>query len=153
MLSQNVGYQGSEMKLVLLISLNLLGDPKEEAEQRITQCTLSLILCFARAFTPSLLSSVWHQPPCPDLQGVLVVMFIFTVLELLQAAFTFVLWWKQVYSNNPGVSTLKCHMVPAGSQDLSDDEQGLRSGRKRSQLLGIRYIWKLTFIVGEEFNE
>ncbi|KAK2499005.1 hypothetical protein MC885_000850 [Smutsia gigantea] len=68
-----------------------------------------------------------------SLIGVLVVMFIFTVLELLQAAFASVLWWKQIYSNNPGVSTLKCHMIPAGSQDLSDDKAGLKSGRKRSQ--------------------
>uniref|UniRef100_A0A8D1APJ7 Membrane spanning 4-domains A7 n=1 Tax=Sus scrofa TaxID=9823 RepID=A0A8D1APJ7_PIG len=34
--------------------------------------------------------------------GALVVMLIFTVLELLLSAYASILWWKQVYSNNPG---------------------------------------------------
>ncbi|XP_034502272.1 membrane-spanning 4-domains subfamily A member 7 isoform X3 [Ailuropoda melanoleuca] len=37
-----------------------------------------------------------------SLTGVLVVMLVFTVLELLLAAYASILWWKQVYSNNPG---------------------------------------------------
>uniref|UniRef100_A0A2K5PWH0 Membrane spanning 4-domains A7 n=1 Tax=Cebus imitator TaxID=2715852 RepID=A0A2K5PWH0_CEBIM len=39
-----------------------------------------------------------------SLTGVLVVMLIFTVLELLLAAYSSVFWWKQLYSNNPGHS-------------------------------------------------
>ncbi|XP_064220919.1 membrane-spanning 4-domains subfamily A member 7 isoform X3 [Aotus nancymaae] len=39
-----------------------------------------------------------------SLTGVLVVMLIFTVLELLFAAYSSVFWWKQLYSNNPGSS-------------------------------------------------
>uniref|UniRef100_A0A2K6T6X8 Membrane spanning 4-domains A7 n=1 Tax=Saimiri boliviensis boliviensis TaxID=39432 RepID=A0A2K6T6X8_SAIBB len=39
-----------------------------------------------------------------SLTGVLVVMLIFTVLELLLAAYSSVFWWKQLYSNNPGRS-------------------------------------------------
>ncbi|XP_011829731.1 PREDICTED: membrane-spanning 4-domains subfamily A member 7 isoform X2 [Mandrillus leucophaeus] len=39
-----------------------------------------------------------------SLTGVLVVMLIFTVLELLLAAYSSVFWWKQLYSNNPGSS-------------------------------------------------
>uniref|UniRef100_A0A2K6LCK3 Membrane spanning 4-domains A7 n=1 Tax=Rhinopithecus bieti TaxID=61621 RepID=A0A2K6LCK3_RHIBE len=37
-----------------------------------------------------------------SLTGVLVVMLVFTVLELLLAAYSSVFWWKQLYSNNPG---------------------------------------------------
>ncbi|KAF5927375.1 membrane-spanning 4-domains subfamily A member 7 [Diceros bicornis minor] len=37
-----------------------------------------------------------------SLTGVLLVMLTFTVLELLLAAYASVLWWKQVYSENPG---------------------------------------------------
>ncbi|XP_019511558.1 PREDICTED: membrane-spanning 4-domains subfamily A member 7 isoform X2 [Hipposideros armiger] len=37
-----------------------------------------------------------------SLMGVMVVMLIFTVLEILLAAYASVFWWKQVYSNNPG---------------------------------------------------
>ncbi|XP_020935680.1 membrane-spanning 4-domains subfamily A member 7 isoform X1 [Sus scrofa] len=37
-----------------------------------------------------------------SLTGALVVMLIFTVLELLLSAYASILWWKQVYSNNPG---------------------------------------------------
>ncbi|XP_045643057.1 membrane-spanning 4-domains subfamily A member 7 [Ursus americanus] len=37
-----------------------------------------------------------------SLTGVLVVMLVFTVLELLLAAYASILWWKQVYSDNPG---------------------------------------------------
>uniref|UniRef100_A0A8C2N6S3 Membrane-spanning 4-domains, subfamily A, member 7 n=1 Tax=Cricetulus griseus TaxID=10029 RepID=A0A8C2N6S3_CRIGR len=33
----------------------------------------------------------------------LAVMLVFTVLELLLAAYSSVFWWKQVYSNKPGV--------------------------------------------------
>ena len=62
---------------------------------------------------PSHEQELWHQ--CPDLQGALVVMLIFTVLELLLSAYASILWWKQVYSNNPGVSMLTCHMTPAES--------------------------------------
>lgn len=75
-----------------------------------------------------------------DLQGVLVVMLIFSVLELLLAAYASVFWWKEIYSSNPGVSTLTCHMIPAGSQDLSYDDQ----------VTG--YMWKVTSIVRKEFN-
>uniref|UniRef100_A0A4X1VPS1 Membrane spanning 4-domains A7 n=1 Tax=Sus scrofa TaxID=9823 RepID=A0A4X1VPS1_PIG len=50
-----------------------------------------------------------------SLTGALVVMLIFTVLELLLSAYASILWWKQVYSNNPGVSMLTCHMTPAES--------------------------------------
>uniref|UniRef100_A0A2K6LCI3 Membrane spanning 4-domains A7 n=1 Tax=Rhinopithecus bieti TaxID=61621 RepID=A0A2K6LCI3_RHIBE len=39
-----------------------------------------------------------------SLTGVLVVMLVFTVLELLLAAYSSVFWWKQLYSNNPGSS-------------------------------------------------
>nr|XP_009006492.1 membrane-spanning 4-domains subfamily A member 7 isoform X4 [Callithrix jacchus] len=39
-----------------------------------------------------------------SLTGVLVVMLIFTVLELLLAAYSSVFWWKQLYFNNPGSS-------------------------------------------------
>ncbi|XP_045039045.2 membrane-spanning 4-domains subfamily A member 7 [Desmodus rotundus] len=39
-----------------------------------------------------------------SLTGVLVVMFFFTVLELLLAAYASVFWWKEVYSGNPGSS-------------------------------------------------
>uniref|UniRef100_A0A8C3YWC3 Membrane spanning 4-domains A7 n=1 Tax=Catagonus wagneri TaxID=51154 RepID=A0A8C3YWC3_9CETA len=35
------------------------------------------------------------------LTGALVVMLIFTVLELLLSAYASILWWKQIYSNNP----------------------------------------------------
>uniref|UniRef100_A0A8C9KGQ8 Membrane spanning 4-domains A7 n=1 Tax=Panthera tigris altaica TaxID=74533 RepID=A0A8C9KGQ8_PANTA len=37
-----------------------------------------------------------------SLTGVLVVMLIFTVLELLMATYASILWWKQLYSKNPG---------------------------------------------------
>ncbi|XP_046500582.1 membrane-spanning 4-domains subfamily A member 7 isoform X1 [Equus quagga] len=70
-----------------------------------------------------------------SLIGVLVVMLTFTVLELLLAAYASVLWWKLVYSKNSGVSTLTCHMISAGSQDLRYDDRGLTSSRKRSQLV------------------
>ncbi|KAM8811930.1 membrane-spanning 4-domains subfamily A member 7-like [Rhynchonycteris naso] len=39
-----------------------------------------------------------------SLTGVLVVMLVFTVLELLLVAYSSVFWWKQGYSNNPGSS-------------------------------------------------
>lgn len=104
-----------------------------------------LFLCFCALFSPRLEPS----PPvssqsgtgladgtncsCLDSQGVLVVMLIFTVLELLMATYASILWWKQLYSKNPGVSTLTCHMTPAGSQHWSCDVPGLNSGRKRRQ--------------------
>lgn len=43
---------------------------------------------------------------CAAFQSGLVLMLIFTVMEFLLAAYSFVFWWKQVYSNKPGVSTL-----------------------------------------------
>ncbi|XP_062951215.1 membrane-spanning 4-domains subfamily A member 7 [Cynocephalus volans] len=51
-------------------------------------------------------NSIYEVKDCildgASLTGVLVVMLIFTVLELLLAAYASVLWWKQVYSSNPG---------------------------------------------------
>ncbi|XP_045871723.1 membrane-spanning 4-domains subfamily A member 7 [Meles meles] len=50
--------------------------------------------------------SIYEFKGClPDnisLTGVLVVMLVFTVLELLLATYASVLWWKEVYSNNRG---------------------------------------------------
>ncbi|XP_036916375.1 membrane-spanning 4-domains subfamily A member 7 isoform X2 [Sturnira hondurensis] len=39
-----------------------------------------------------------------SLTGVLVVMFFFTLLELLLAAYASVFWWKEIYSSSPGSS-------------------------------------------------
>ncbi|KAM5318789.1 membrane-spanning 4-domains subfamily A member 7-like isoform 2-T2 [Glossophaga mutica] len=42
-----------------------------------------------------------------SLTGVLVVLFFFTVLELLLATYASVFWWKEVYSSNPGVMDVR----------------------------------------------
>lgn len=123
LICHQVGYQSSEMMQLLLISLHLFRNLKGKAEKRIKQFSLSPFLCIAGASSPRLLL-VRHNSQlvlgtshsCPDLQGVLVVMLVFTVLELLLAAYSSVFWWKQLYSNNPGVSMLTCCMIPALSQ-------------------------------------
>uniref|UniRef100_G3SUJ3 Membrane spanning 4-domains A7 n=2 Tax=Loxodonta africana TaxID=9785 RepID=G3SUJ3_LOXAF len=50
--------------------------------------------------------SVYEAKDCllasASLTGLLVVMLVFTVLELLLAVYASLLWWKQVHSSNPG---------------------------------------------------
>nr|XP_012309753.1 membrane-spanning 4-domains subfamily A member 7 isoform X2 [Aotus nancymaae] len=82
-----------------------------------------------------------------SLTGVLVVMLIFTVLELLFAAYSSVFWWKQLYSNNPGVSVLTCHIISAVSQVQATIIQAQKSGKRKNQLLFMRCMWKATFII------
>ncbi|XP_047631591.1 membrane-spanning 4-domains subfamily A member 7 isoform X2 [Phacochoerus africanus] len=60
-------------------------------------------------YLSSLLYSEYYYSTVKDclltsasLTGALAVMLIFTVLELLLSAYASILWWKQVYSNNPG---------------------------------------------------
>ncbi|XP_007954620.1 membrane-spanning 4-domains subfamily A member 7 [Orycteropus afer afer] len=52
--------------------------------------------------------SIYETTDCPQasasLTGVLVVMLVFTALELLLTVYASTLWWKQVYSNNPGTT-------------------------------------------------
>uniref|UniRef100_H0XQA2 Membrane spanning 4-domains A7 n=1 Tax=Otolemur garnettii TaxID=30611 RepID=H0XQA2_OTOGA len=43
-----------------------------------------------------------------SLTGALVVMLTFTVLQLLLAAYASIFWWRQFYTENPGVSILTC---------------------------------------------
>uniref|UniRef100_A0A8C7C9D0 Membrane spanning 4-domains A7 n=1 Tax=Neovison vison TaxID=452646 RepID=A0A8C7C9D0_NEOVI len=55
-----------------------------------------------------------------SLTGVLVVMLVFTVLELSLAAYASILWWKEVYSSNPGsTSSLQGHIQHVKSSSRS----------------------------------
>lgn len=67
-----------------------------------------------------------------SLTGALVVMLIFTVLELLLSAYASILWWKQVYSNNPGCAF-------SLSQSWDHIQHGKKSSRSQIRItLGLR---------------
>nr|XP_012309759.1 membrane-spanning 4-domains subfamily A member 7 isoform X5 [Aotus nancymaae] len=100
-------------------------------------------LCFGVTGSLSIISGKQSTKPF----GVLVVMLIFTVLELLFAAYSSVFWWKQLYSNNPGVSVLTCHIISAVSQVQATIIQAQKSGKRKNQLLFMRCMWKATFII------
>uniref|UniRef100_A0A8C0ZLP0 Membrane-spanning 4-domains subfamily A member 7 n=1 Tax=Castor canadensis TaxID=51338 RepID=A0A8C0ZLP0_CASCN len=49
--------------------------------------------------------SIYEDKDClragVSITGILVVMLVFTVLEILLAVYSFIFWWEQVYSNSP----------------------------------------------------
>ena len=62
----------------------------------MTWSSPSLLLSTVSLHSQScLLNKSGPNHPCVDLQGVLLVMLTFTVLELLAAAYASVFWWKR----------------------------------------------------------
>ncbi|XP_025734624.1 membrane-spanning 4-domains subfamily A member 7 isoform X2 [Callorhinus ursinus] len=78
-----------------LASLEIASRRCDSEREYLSTLPYSMYYYSIYEFKDCLLASV-------SLTGVLVVMLVFTVLELLLAAYASILWWKQVYSNNPG---------------------------------------------------
>ncbi|XP_049501764.1 membrane-spanning 4-domains subfamily A member 7 isoform X1 [Panthera uncia] len=78
-----------------LVALETASRPCDSEREYLSSLPYSGYYYSTYEFKDCLLASV-------SLTGVLVVMLIFTVLELLTATYASILWWKQLYSKNPG---------------------------------------------------
>uniref|UniRef100_A0A8C0QAL5 Membrane spanning 4-domains A7 n=3 Tax=Canis lupus familiaris TaxID=9615 RepID=A0A8C0QAL5_CANLF len=78
-----------------LVALGTVSQRCDSEREYLSSLPYSMYYYAIYEFKECLLASV-------SLTGLLVVMLIFTVLELLMAAYASTLWWKQVHSNNPG---------------------------------------------------